>query len=156
MSKPIAVLISDIHFTPATLELASVSLRQAMSKAASLRVPLVLCGDTLDSKSIIRGECANRLIEIMSEHEGLRKLVLVGNHDLLNEKGKAHSLNFLRPYCHVVDHPVYDRHVGAHLIPYQHSQGEMQVILAGIEPGSRIICHQGVHGADMGHYLIGS
>jgi hypothetical protein len=152
-SKPVAVLISDIHFTPATLELASSALRQARDMAWAFSVPLVLAGDTLDTKAIIRGECANRLIEILSAAPAPRSIVLVGNHDLLNEKGKAHSLNFLAPYSDIIQHPVYDEELESWLIPYQHSPGELQITLNGIKAGSRLIMHQGVQGADLGHYV---
>ena len=82
------------------------SLQQAMDKAYALNVPLVLCGDTLDSKSIIRGEISNRLIQLLGTCPSA--YVLVGNHDLLNEKSREHSLNFLRPYCRVIDSMTYE------------------------------------------------
>lgn len=148
---PVLVLISDIHFTTATLELASSALRQALTKARQLQVPCVIAGDTLDSKAIIRGECANRLIEIFREFEDVYTIMLVGNHDLLNEKASAHSLNFLSPYLFVVSSPVEWQ--GFHLIPYQSDSQALQELLTKIPKGSTLIMHQGVQGAEMGHYI---
>ena len=62
--KPIAVLISDVHYTPSSLPIAHTAMKMALSKAEALKVPLIDCGDILDSKAIIRAECANALIEL--------------------------------------------------------------------------------------------
>jgi DNA repair exonuclease SbcCD nuclease subunit len=151
---PKAVLISDIHFTVSTLDLASSALIQAMEKADELDVPLVIAGDLNDTKALIRGEVANRLIEIFAKKEVYRPpYVLVGNHDLLNEKGSAHSLNFLAPYSNIVQSPVYADDIGAWLIPYQNDSEKLKYILAGCAKGDTLIMHQGVMGADMGHYI---
>jgi len=154
MNKARAILISDIHFSVSTLELASSALRQALDKAKELHIPLVIAGDTLDSKAIIRGECANRLIEILSAKRNVRVLILVGNHDLLNEKGKEHTLNFLRPYCEIVDSPVFDDHICAWLFPYFSDTKELLKVLKITPNKHPIIMHQGVQGADMGSYVI--
>lgn len=154
--KPTAVLISDIHFTPATLELATESLMQAISKAKELKVPLVIAGDTLDSKAIIRAEVSNRLVDIFGrERQSFLEQVfmLVGNHDMMNEKGEGHSLNFLRDYVNIVQNPVFVEEVWATLIPYQASADALQAILDRTPKGGLIIMHQGVQTAFMGHYV---
>ena len=152
MKRYLAVLISDIHFTTATLELATYSLKAALAKAEELNIPIVICGDTLDGKAIVRGECMNRLIEILKDAK-VQVFMLVGNHDLLNEKGKAHALNFLKPYVNVVEHAQYNTILDTWLIPYQNSTEDMEAILKDIPKGSRIIMHQGVMGANLGHYV---
>lgn len=154
MNKPRAVIISDLHFSVPTLELASNALKQALVKATELRAPLVIAGDLLDSKAIIRGECANRLIEILSEPRDIRVLIIAGNHDLLNEKGKDHTLNFLRSYCEIIDSPVFDDHVCAWLFPYFSDTNELLKWLKITPSKYPIIMHQGVMGADMGSYVI--
>lgn len=154
MSKARCVLISDIHFSVPTLELASNALGQAIEHAKRLHIPLVIAGDLLDSKAIIRGECANRLIELLSAPREIRVLILVGNHDLLNEKGLAHSLNFLRPYCEVIDTPVFDDQVCAWLFPYFSDAQELLKWIKITPNHYPIIMHQGVMGAEMGAYVI--
>lgn len=154
-NKPIAVLISDIHFSVATLELASQSLLQAQSKAKELSVPLVIAGDLLDSKAIIRAECANRLLDIFSSKDAPPTAILVGNHDLINEKGKEHSLNFLKHRCIIVDYPQQSCLSGKDvlLIPYQSDPEAMKAALSWENPPDTIICHQGIQSAFMGHYV---
>lgn len=151
MNKPIAVILGDIHFTVPTLELATSAVAQAKSMALSLGVPLILNGDTLDSKAIVRGECANRLIELFG---GTIADIIVntGNHDLINEKGSEHVLNFLKPYCDVIQSKVYIERIQSYVIPYQTSPQALQSILDGIPKGSRLIMHQGVQSAYLGHY----
>ena len=152
MTKPIAVLISDIHFTVATLELATQSLQMAMDRAAELGVPLIVGGDTLDGKAVIRAECSNRLIELFKEFGG-RSYVLVGNHDLINERGSEHALTFLEPYADIIKSPTTPMGLDSLLIPYQHNPVDFKGILKGVGKTWTIICHQGLSGADMGHYV---
>lgn len=154
MAKPIAVIISDIHFTPATLDLATKALQDAQNKALTLGVPLIIAGDTLDTKAIIRAECANRLISIFSNCN-LETYVIVGNHDLVNEKSFEHSLNFLKPYVNLVSYPVKVSLSGKNvwLVPYEHDTDNLKSFLESLDKGSTLIMHQGLQGADMGHYV---
>lgn len=150
--RPKAVLISDIHFGINTLDLASAALRQAFGKAKELEVPLIVAGDLHDTKGVLRGECIKVIIGVFKVYPSVQSSVLLGNHDLINEKGKAHSLEFLKPYTHVVEGPEYDAKTDCHLIPYQTKQEELIKLLGQIPKGSTVICHQGVHGSYMGHY----
>jgi hypothetical protein len=154
-SKPIAVLISDIHFTLQTLDTASLALKKAQLKAHDLEVPLVICGDTLDSKAIIRAEIANRLIELLSVKDAPDTIVLVGNHDLCNERGKTHSLNFVKPYCTVIETMYYGRLAGLNvlMVPYQSDVTALRQELLDVECYKDIvIMHQGLQGSDSGEY----
>ena len=152
MEKPVAVLISDEHYTPSSLSIAHAAMTQALRKAEELKVPLISCGDLLDSKAIIRAECANALIELFSEAK-TRIVILVGNHTLLNEKGSAHSLNFLKPYADIMQSPIKDHKLDLWFIPYQSDSDTLKSVLKGIPAGSTLIMHQGVQGANMGHYV---
>lgn len=151
MKTPRAVLISDIHFNINTLPLASSALNQAMRKAEVLRVPLLVLGDMHDTKAMLRGECVNSLISLFNSF-GETAYILVGNHDLLNEKGIEHSLTFLRNYAVLVSTPgVID---GAAFIPYQASPEAFAKALAEIPQGVTIFMHQGVVGANLGDYVL--
>lgn len=156
-NRPIAVLISDIHFTLSTLEEASSSLLKAQFKAVLLKVPLVICGDTLDSKAVIRAEIANRLIELMSKHDCPETIMLVGNHDKINEKGQGHSLNFLKPYCVVIDSIRIGKlgNTDVVMIPYQSDSNVIKDFLKDEDcpKESIIIMHQGLQGSDSGEYI---
>jgi DNA repair exonuclease SbcCD nuclease subunit len=153
--KPKAVLISDIHFNLTNLEVASQALRAAQLHAARLDVPLIIAGDLLDNKAIIRAEVANRVIEILEDRE-CTIYIIVGNHDLINEKGSDHALQFLRFFCgEIIEFPVWDDIIGAHLVPYMNDLEALQLYLTeNVEPGETLIMHQGVQTADMGHYVL--
>lgn len=153
LTTPKAVLISDIHFGINTLDVASAALKQAITKAEELNVPLIVSGDLHDTKASLRGECVKAMIDLFKSAK-VECIVIVGNHDLINEKGSTHSLEFLRPYVHLVDYWELNSNVGAYLIPYQTSQSRLQEMLQHIQGDTPklVICHQGVNGALMGHY----
>lgn len=151
MSNPVAVILGDVHFTPSTLELATQAVKQALAKAIELNVPLILNGDTLDSKAIMRAECVNRLIELLDESP-VPIIINTGNHDLVNEKAKESSLNFLTPYALVISEPLFIHEIKSWVIPYQSSSEAMQDILNRLPAGERLIIHQGVQTAYLGHY----
>lgn len=151
--KPKAIIISDIHFTLQTLDLATKSLETAFKAAIDLDIPLIIAGDTLDNKAIIRAEISNRLLTIFDQNQH-DVYMLVGNHDRINEKDYPHSLKFLEnsgvyiidDYCHITFLDMY-------FISYQPSQQTFLNHLQKIPKGSTIICHQGVQTAYMGHYI---
>lgn len=147
-----AVLISDIHMNLANFECASSVLKQALNAAEKQKIPLVIAGDLHDTKAQMRGECVNALIRIF-EAPQVPVYCIPGNHDRINEKSDAHSLNFLKPFITLQDAPGYVEALDMYLIPYQHDGEALKAILGGIPTGSTVICHQGVLGADMGHYI---
>jgi hypothetical protein len=152
--KPVAVIISDVHYSLKTLELADAAMHQAINRAAELRVPLIIAGDLHDTKAAMRGECVNALIQTfsMANRNGVIPRVLIGNHDMLNEKGEGHSLNFLRRYAEIIDAPKLDDTSGSYFIPYQNDPTKYPGILADIPKGSTLIVHQGIKGSDPGEY----
>lgn len=161
LPTPVAALMSDVHFASATLSLADSALRSAIKEAARLKIPLIIAGDLNDTKMLIRGDCANAIIAALkyAKELGVAVYILIGNHDLLNEKGEAHSLNFLRPYATIIDTPtqlplpVSKGEVWA--IPYQNDSEKFLTLLArNVPPGSTVIAHQGVRGAYMGEYVV--
>lgn len=153
MSRPVAVLTGDMHFNIQTLELASSALWQLLAKAKELNVPAVLNGDTLDQKAIVRGEIANRLIEILEPEDPTRIYINRGNHDQLHERVTEHSLNFLRPYAQVISAPTFIEEIGSWIVPYSSDNVALQAFLDTVPKGSRLIMHQGLMGADLGHYV---
>ena len=151
-SDPIFVAISDIHFNLANLELSSIALKAALAKAEQLNVELVIAGDLNDTKAIIRAEVANAIIKILKWAQ-VPVHIIAGNHDLINEKGKEHGLNYLAPYALITDQPesIFD---GVYAIPYQSDLDELEAILDKVPAGEIIVMHQGVNGANMGDYVI--
>jgi len=152
MSEPVAVIIGDIHFTVNTLDLATKALQQAIDAAEKLNVPLVMNGDTLDSKAIVRAECMNRIISLV-QNSNAQIYVNIGNHDRINEKSQEHSLNFIKSYAYVINRPMYIKEINSYIIPYHSDLDALQTCISGLSEGSRLIMHQGLIGADMGHYV---
>lgn len=154
-NKPRAVIINDIHYNEKNLELADKALNRAIEEATIMQVPLVIAGDLNDTKAIIRGECLNKILQTISRAT-TQVYVIVGNHDRLNEKAPAHSLEFLKflPNVKVVDQMIYAQSVGAYLLPYYHNTEDLREDLRIIPDGSDLIIHQGVLGADMGEYIV--
>jgi DNA repair exonuclease SbcCD nuclease subunit len=155
MTNPLFVAISDIHFSVPNLELASKSLQAALSKAEELNIPLVIAGDLNDTKAIIRAEVANSIILILKPAK-VKVYILEGNHDKVNEKGKEHGLNYLRPYADILDMPHILQVNGkaVFVIPYQ-SDSEAIIGTLNARPlvPKLVIMHQGFRGAFMGDYI---
>lgn len=148
---PIAVITGDVHFTVKTLNLATEVVLKAKEAAKRLNVPLILNGDTLDTKAIIRGECSNRLIELLND-SSVEIIVNTGNHDLLSEKSDEHVLHFLKPYATVVDFPTNFNDFW--VVPYYSDNQALKNALEKIPSGRILIMHQGVETADLGHYVL--
>ena len=159
MTKPLFVVISDIHFNINNLELASAALQAAIDKSNELQVPLVIAGDLHDTKAIIRAEVMNRLLALFK----LAKqtvYILVGNHDLINEKSKDHGLNYLNYNNHdenrtvIIVNDLARIYPGVLLIPYQTTgQNLISLIKNELQTTKIIVCHQGFLGAAMGDYI---
>lgn len=155
MSKPIAILVSDVHYSLNTLELADKAFRMAIDKASELKIPLIDCGDLTNDKAILRAEVANRLIKTMTyaKSSGVKVYLVVGNHSLCHEKGKEHALEFLRPYVSkVIDKPWHLDYIG-YCIPYHTDPLAVKDQLVSLPKGITILMHQGFHGANTGHYV---
>lgn len=152
MVKPKAVLISDIHYNINTLPIADAALNQAVGKALELEIPLVIAGDLHDTKALLRGECIKAIIQSLAT-DRIRIIVIPGNHCMLNEKSTEHSLEFLRDRCQIIDSPTHDRRLNVWFIPYQYDSDKLRDTLSNIPAGSTLIMHQGVLGANMGHYI---
>lgn len=153
MSKPRAVIISDLHFSINTLKIALQALQAAFREAEDLDVDLIIAGDLNDTKAIIRGEVMNALIDLFKRYQHIRSYTIIGNHDLINEKGKEHSLGFLAPYTKLVDglaHLSDDLYA----LSYQSTTEQVVEYLNIIPDNATIIMHQGVKGAYMGEYIV--
>lgn len=152
MSRPVAVIISDVHYSLQTLELADAALRQALKLSRELSIPLIVSGDLHDSKANMRAEVVNRMIETFKTKDRL-VIILRGNHDQINEKSQEHALNFLTPYVtRIISDPM--RLDDQYFIPYQHDIKKMRQILSQIPSGSQIIMHQGIEGSNSGEYYM--
>lgn len=152
---PIAVLISDIHYSLPTLSLADVALRQAVKHANTLNVPVIVAGDLHDTKANLRGECISAMIKTFKTAK-LKPIVLIGNHDLINEKGQAHSLEFLHGYVELVDVPRPILNGRLYGIPYCTEMDKAKECLRSGFVNSKtspFIMHQGFKSSFAGEYV---
>lgn len=153
MRKPIAVLCSDIHYSLQNLKLADAAMRQAITKANELNVPLIVAGDLHDTKANMRGECVNAMIQTFKSVK-TKAFVLVGNHDKINEKSQEHSLNFLvsENITIISTHSLHWNELNITMIGYQWDKDVLKTLLT--QPSNDIIImHQGIVGSDSGEYI---
>lgn len=163
-TRPIAVVISDVHYSMQTLEVADKCLRQAFDTAKELNTTLIIAGDLHDTKSNIRAECMNALIETFSDYmQDVDPIVLRGNHDSTNEKSIEHSLGFLtaKSNAHIVAVPT-ELHIPlftqprgqqlVHFVPYSHDVEYLRAHLKALPDNANVIMHQGLEGALPGDY----
>lgn len=159
-SKPIAVLISDVHYNLQTLEVADKAMNLAIDRANELDLPLIVCGDLHDTKANMRAECVNAMINTFDRLR-MKATIIVGNHCKVSEKSKEHSLNFLREHVNFIvneprkfsvelDSGEYD--LGYH-IPYYHDANELRAYLKTLPKGSQLIMHQGLTSSNSGDYI---
>lgn len=155
--KPKAVLISDVHFNINTLWLASSALNTAVTMANDLGVHLVIAGDLHDTKANMRAECVNQIRSILM-CATKKPYVLIGNHDLINEKSVSNALNFLRDSCVVVEHINYHSEIDLNFIPYLSdisyldSYEFMNNLKVHTLSNTQVIMHQGIIGSNSGEY----
>lgn len=153
-SNPLAVVISDVHYTLNTLKEADTAFRMAIDKAAELGVPLIDAGDVTDGKAILRAEVVKAILDTIkyATSKKVNITYLVGNHSLINQKGTEHALHFLRHHAPVISSPVELENIG--YIPYQQS-GEDFINHVKLFPKDVIIIgHQGTKGGIMGDYIV--
>lgn len=157
MTKPRAVLISDLHYSINTLELADAALRQAIVKADELTVPVFICGDTNDTKAILRAEVMNKLLETVLWAADLPEtqiVFLVGNHDRINEKSSEHSLTFLDRIGVSVIAKTLNCYGITCMSYYSNPEEFAMDFLLKIQPkDGLVLIHQGVKGGNAGHYI---
>lgn len=151
MSKPVAVLISDIHYNINTLLLADEVTRKAVTKANELLVPLIVAGDIHDTKANMRAECINAMRKTFKLCKS-PPYFIVGNHDLLNERSAENALNFLNDHGPIITKPVYQHKLG-YLIPYHNNPEELRSYLNTLPKNSQLIMHQGIQGSNSGDYI---
>jgi hypothetical protein len=158
-SKPLAVVISDIHYTLNTLDLADTTLRMAIDKAAELNVYVIDCGDITNDKAILRAEVVSKILNTYeyAKSKNVRIISLVGNHSLLNERStSADALDFMRAAGWDVIRCFTTLYFGQQpvgFIPYQPDPEVFYRDLRLIPPNAIVFAHQGNVGGDMGDYV---
>ena len=151
--KPLAVVISDQHWTRKSYKTADSAFRMAIDKAAELGVPLIDCGDIHTDKSSLNADYLNPLVKALqyAGSKTVKVYVLIGNHNLTHERSDDHALHVLKPYCELVDKPGVTGEFN--FIPYQHSADKFLEEVYKFPEGSIIFGHQGTIGGQLGDYV---
>lgn len=150
--KPIAVLISDVHYNMQNLQLASQALSEAVRLSNKLNVGLIIAGDLHDTKAAHRAECIDSMVEELKKADQ-EPTIIIGNHDLINERDNTkHSLGFLSRYAHIVAEKPWGKN-GFWLAPYQIDVKSFEAWLKSLPTGDTVIMHQGLKGTDAGEYF---
>lgn len=145
--------MSDVHYSRQTLEIADKATRLAIGAANSLGVRLMVPGDLHDTKGALWSPCVDRMIETLSMCSQL-PLILIGNHDKINEKSDEHALKFLLGKAILINSISYDAHKDIVFVPYHHDVSALRMKLnKTFNKDKRIvIMHQGVQSSNAGHY----
>jgi DNA repair exonuclease len=119
--------------------------------------PVIVLGDTLDTKEVIRGRCLNSLHEQLQASK-LKWIFLIGNHCWFNLECKEHSLEVLKnlPHVTIVDRPTrgFLGDVPTLMLPYIHDLEEFRKEITSWPAAKVLLMHQGVTGFDYGNGFI--
>lgn len=153
MKQPKCVVLSDNHYKLDSISLADAAFRAAIDKAHELKVPVIDCGDITNDKALLRSEVVTAIINALKYalEKGVVVYAIVGNHSLINEKGKEHTLQFMEAYCTVISSPCTIAEFN--FIPYQSKAEDFISAINQFKKGQVVFGHQGTVGGQLGDYV---
>lgn len=142
-------IVGDPHIKNKNLEQAN----ELFDLIESYGNPVVLLGDLLDTKEVIRGKSLNLLYKRLQRSK-LNFTILIGNHDYFNLECQDHSLKVLEslPNVELVDDVV--NKYGIYFIPYRHGSDNTLELLNRIPDNSIVFGHMDVISFDYGNGYI--
>lgn len=142
-------IVGDPHIRPDNLDKA----KTLFELVEDLGNPVIVLGDTFDTKEIIRGKCLNLVYNAVKTSK-LQWIFLVGNHDLFNLKEPEHSLELLKelPNAMIVDQP--KTLPGFFFLPYIHDQAALKRSLEMIPADAVVVGHFAIKSFDYGNGFI--
>lgn len=142
-------IVGDPHLTNKNQD----KVRATLELAEAQGYPIVLMGDLLDTKEVIRGKSLNFWFDWISKSQTFYTII-VGNHDWFNLECEDHSLRVLSTLDNVlmVDSPKsqYD----CWFIPYIHDQDQLKKVLKDIPKDATLFAHLEVKSFDFGNGYI--
>ena len=144
-------IVGDPHVTKHRISI----MKKLLHVIEVLGNPVFWLGDQLDTKSIVHVECFNFWKDYLQKSP-LHHFLLVGNHDLENNRSQRHSLEALAILKNVT---VVDKvqEIESRLlygIPYIHDQMAFKKILSTVPDNVILFLHAEVQGFDFGNGLI--
>lgn len=141
-------IVGDPHCTVSNLP----KIRDLFKSIESIGNDVIILGDLLDTKSIVRSECLNFYYDYFKNSK-LNFIVLVGNHDYHNLECLDHSLKTLNlPNVKIVDE-LYSIN-NFNFIPYIHDREKLKSIINQLPNESILIGHLDILGFDYGNGFI--
>jgi hypothetical protein len=142
-------IVGDPHIRPDNLDKAKL-LFQLIEDMGN---PVIVLGDTFDTKEIIRGKCLNLVYNAVKASR-LDWIFLVGNHDLFNLQEPEHSLELLKelPNVTIADKPM--TRPGFFFMPYIHDVPTLKSVLSYIPDEAVVVGHFAVKNFDYGNGFI--
>ncbi len=141
-------VIGDPHAKPTNLD----KINTLFDIAEDLGNSVIILGDLLDTKEMVRGKCLNLYYKRMRESK-LSFTLLVGNHDWFNLECEEHSLEPLKELRNVT---VVDTAISNELVaflPYMKDQEKLKEAFK-LCAGKVVFCHVDMTGFDYGNGLI--
>lgn len=114
-------------------------------------IRLIILGDMHDSKANLRGECVKAIMNCLERCNEM-PIVIVANHDRINEKSPDHSLEFIRDVAQLITDPTLIHPYGW-VLPYYHDPLELKKFLKKLAKGSKLLMHQGLISSNSGDYI---
>jgi len=143
-------IIGDPHCKPNNL----LYINAIFKMAERAKYPVIVLGDTLDTKEVIRGKCLNFIYKKLKE-SSLQWYFLIGNHCWFNLDCEDHSLKVLNelPNVTIIDKPFrLDRML---MMPfYSNIDSFKKDLIRNIGKTDVLFMHQGVVGFDYGNGYI--
>lgn len=147
---PDYTIVGDLHCRPDNIK----NVNAIFDQAETLGNPVIMLGDTLDTKEIIRGVCLNTVYERVKESK-LKWIFLIGNHCWFNNECKDHSLQVLKTLSNVIVVDALTRVDNLVLVPYMHDLDAFRKLVKPLaDEKTVLIMHQGVNGMDFGNGYI--
>lgn len=145
---PKITVLGDLHAKHDNLD----KLSELFGFTEQLGQPVIILGDLLDTKELIRGKCLNFYINTFSKSK-LQYDIVVGNHDLFSLESEEHALQALSllPNVRVHDKPHYNSEFNIQFLPYCK---KLLIVRDWLEqtPRSRIVCgHFDINSFDYGN-----
>lgn len=142
------IIWGDLHLKNNCID----RLKVLFKEATELNLPLIILGDLLDTKEVIRGACLNAYYCLFKAYK-LPIIALVGNHDLFNLDTTEHSLEVLKELPNVTIVDQYYSENNMHFFPYTKDIKGLQDKIAKLKlkSNSTLFLHQGVIGFDYGN-----
>lgn len=139
-------IVGDPHCTLKNLD----KINQLFDQVEELGNSVIILGDLLDTKSIVRSECLNLYAKRFSESK-LIFYVLVGNHDLHNVNSSEHALYPLKALANVkiIDEVCSTK--WSTFVPYIHDKTKIVEILQNIPKDHIVFGHFDLIGFDYGN-----